>query len=49
MGRFDEAREVIRRLREITAVVVPTVIPYRNLEYRELFLSGLRLATAAET
>jgi adenylate cyclase len=48
MGRFDEAREVIRRLREITAVVVPTVIPYRNLEYRELFLSGLRLAAAEE-
>jgi hypothetical protein len=24
--------------------VVPTVIPYRNPEYRELFLSGLRLA-----
>ena len=44
MGRLDEAREIVRRLREITPVVMPSVIPYRNPEQRELFLSGLRLA-----
>jgi TolB-like protein/class 3 adenylate cyclase len=48
MGRLDEAREIVKRLRETTAVVVPSVIPYRNPEHRELFLSGLRLA-AGET
>ena len=44
MGRLDEAREIVRRLRAITSVVIPSVIPYRNPEHREMFLSGLRLA-----
>jgi adenylate cyclase len=44
MGRLDEARDIVSRLRAITPVVIPTVIPYRNPEHRELFLSGLRLA-----
>jgi pentatricopeptide repeat protein len=44
MGRLDEAREMVRRLRAITTVVIPSVIPYRRPEDRELFLSGLRLA-----
>jgi adenylate cyclase len=44
MGRLDEAREIVRLLKKITPVVVPTVTPYRNPEHRELFLSGLRLA-----
>jgi adenylate cyclase len=44
MGRLDEAREIVSRLRAITPVVIPSVIPYRNPEHRELFLSGLRLA-----
>ncbi len=44
MGRLDEAREIVRRLREITPVVVPSVVLYRNPEHRELLLSGLRLA-----
>jgi adenylate cyclase len=48
MGRRDDAHEVIERLRAITPFVVPSVIPYRNPEHRELFLSGLRLA-AGET
>jgi hypothetical protein len=48
MGRLDEAREVVERLRAITPVVIPSVIVYRNPEHRELFLSGLRLA-AGET
>src|SRR5262249_4013260 len=36
MERLDEARESIARLRTITRVVVPSVIPYRNPEHREL-------------
>jgi adenylate cyclase len=49
MGRLDKAREIVRRLRAITPVVVPSVIPYRNPEHRELFFSGLRLAAGEAT
>jgi TolB-like protein/class 3 adenylate cyclase len=49
MGQLDEAREIVKRLRTVTAVVVPNVTPYRNPEHRELFLSGLRLAAGEET
>jgi TolB-like protein/class 3 adenylate cyclase len=45
MGRLDEARRVVARLRTITSVVIPRTIPWRNPEHRELYLSGLRLAT----
>ena len=48
MGRLDEARAIVSRLRAITPLLVPTDYPYRNPEDRELFLSGLRLA-AGET
>jgi len=48
MGRLDDAREIVRRLRVVTPVVVPNGTPYRNAEQHELFLSGLRLA-AGET
>jgi len=48
MGRLDEARDIVKRLRAISPVVIPSVIPYRNPDHRELFLSGLRLA-AGET
>ena len=48
LGRLDEAREVIERLRAFTSVVVPPAFPLRNPEHRELFFSGLRLA-AGET
>jgi pentatricopeptide repeat protein len=44
MGRLDEAREVVERLRAFTPVIVPPFNAYRNPEHRELFLSGLRLA-----
>jgi adenylate cyclase len=44
MGRLDEARAIVARLRIISPQVVPTDLPYRNPEDRELFLSGLRLA-----
>jgi hypothetical protein len=49
MGRLDEAREIVTRLRVITPVVIPSIIPYRNPEHCELFLSGLRLAAGEET
>jgi pentatricopeptide repeat protein len=44
LGRLDEAHEIVDRLRANTAVLVPSYLPYRNPEHRELFLSGLRLA-----
>jgi adenylate cyclase len=44
MGRLDEARAIVARLRDITPLVMPTVVPLGNPEDRELFLSGLRLA-----
>jgi adenylate cyclase len=44
MGRIDEARAIVARLRAITALVVPSDLPWRKPEDRELLLSGLRLA-----
>ena len=49
MGRLDEARAIVARLRAITPLVVPSDLPYRNPEDRELFLSGLRLAMGEAT
>ncbi len=49
MGRFDDAREIVARLRAITSVVIPDASYLRNAEYRELFLSGLRLAIGEAT
>ncbi len=49
MGRLDEARAIVARLRAITPRVVPNDVPLRNPEHRELFLSGLRLAAGEET
>jgi TolB-like protein len=48
MGRLDDARAIVARLRAITSQVMPSHLAYRNPEDRELFLSGLRLA-AGET
>ena len=45
MGKLDEARKVVARLREITSVVVPTADYLRVPEQRNLFLHGLSLAT----
>jgi adenylate cyclase len=44
MGRLDDAREIVRRLRSMTPAVMEPATRYRNPELRELFLSGLRLA-----
>jgi len=48
MGRLDEAREIIARLRVLTRHLVPSAAQLRNPADRELFLSGLRVA-AGET
>ena len=44
MGRLDEARAIVARLRAITPKVMPSILPMHNSEDRELYLSGLRLA-----
>jgi hypothetical protein len=49
MGRLDEARAIVARLRTITPLVVRSDLPFRNPDDRELFLSGLRLAAGEET
>jgi len=49
MGRLDEARDVVKRLRALTPVMVPSATQFRNPEHRELLLSGLRLAATERT
>jgi adenylate cyclase len=44
MGRLNEARAIVAKLRAITPQVVPSYLAWRNPEDRELLLSGLRLA-----
>jgi adenylate cyclase len=44
MGRLDEARAIIARLRSITPRLVPSAAQLRSPADRELFLSGLREA-----
>jgi TolB-like protein len=48
MGRLDEARAIVDRLRAITSQVVPSAREFRNPEDRELYLSGLRLAVGED-
>ncbi|HME83440.1 MAG TPA: adenylate/guanylate cyclase domain-containing protein [Roseiarcus sp.] len=49
MGRLDDARDVVRRLRAITPLVISDASFLRNAEHRELFLSGLRLTAGEAT
>jgi adenylate cyclase len=49
MGRLDDAREIVARLRAIPSAVVHDVSYLRNPEQREFYLSGLRLAAGEET
>jgi adenylate cyclase len=49
LGRLDEARTTLARLRTITPQVMPKVSHWRNPEHRELYLSGLRLAMGNTT
>jgi hypothetical protein len=46
MGRLNEAREIVRRLRAIVPEVMPDLSHMRNADDRELLLSGLSLAAA---
>ncbi len=48
MGLQNEARDIVVQLRAISPAVMPTFVPFRNAEHRELFLSGLRLAAGEE-
>jgi len=49
MGRLDEARDIVTRLRAITPIVLESATRFRNPEHRELYLSGLRLAAGEGT
>jgi hypothetical protein len=44
MDRLDDARGIIDRLHRITPEILPSAVPLRRSEDRELFLSGLRKA-----
>jgi len=44
MGRLDEARAIVKRLQDITPVVVPSAAHWRDPKYREFYLKSLRLA-----
>jgi adenylate cyclase len=48
-GNVDQARRMLDQLQTITPVVMPSTVPFRNPEHRELFLSGLRLAAGEGT
>ncbi len=48
MGRLDEAREIVARLRAVTPVVMPSTTELRKPEHHELLLSGLRVAVGEE-
>ena len=41
---MDEAKTVIKRLRDLTPEVLPSADNWRDPEQREFYLSGLRLA-----
>src|SRR5439155_17129109 len=43
MGRLDDARVMVTRLRAITPVVIPVASQFRNAGSRGLFVSGLGL------
>jgi TolB-like protein len=49
LGRLEEAREMVRRLRALTPVVIPNADHWRIAEDREFFLKGLRLAAGEST
>jgi TolB-like protein len=49
MGRLEQARAIITRLRAIAPLHVSSDLPFRKPEDRELFMSGLRLAAGEAT
>ena len=44
MGRSRDAQDMVRRLRELTPVLVPSAEHWRVPEDREFYLAGLRMA-----
>jgi TolB-like protein/class 3 adenylate cyclase len=44
LGRSRDAQDMVRRLREMTPVLIPTAEHWRIPEDREFYLAGLRLA-----
>jgi adenylate cyclase len=44
MGRVRDAQDIVKKLREITSVVIPSAEHWRIPEDREFYLAGLRLA-----
>jgi adenylate cyclase len=46
MGRLAEAREIAKHLRSWNLTVLESGTRYRNLEHRQLYLSGLSIAAA---
>ena len=48
MGRLEEARQAMKRLKDLTNMVVPSATNWRNPEHREFYLSGLRMAMFEE-
>jgi adenylate cyclase len=49
MGRLREAQDIVKRLRELTPVLVPSAEHWRVPEDREFYLTGLRLAVGEAT
>jgi hypothetical protein len=49
MGRLDEARAIVARLRALTPLVVQSDLPFHNPADREFFLLGQRLAAGETT
>jgi TolB-like protein len=44
MGKLDDARDILKRLRALTPVVMPSLTNFRKSEHRALLLAGLQLA-----
>jgi adenylate cyclase len=49
LGRMTDARDAMAKLRAITSQVMPSALPWRIPEHRELLLSGLRGAAGEGT
>jgi TolB-like protein len=49
LGRLEEAQEMVRRLRALTPVVIPTANHWRIADDRDFYLKGLRLAAGELT
>ena len=48
MGRLEEAREVVKQVRDLSNVVVPAATHWRDPAQRAFYLEGLRLAAGEE-